>query len=310
MENVIFICYNYYKTIISIGEKVMADKRVIIIGNGPAGISAALYTSRAGIPTTIIGKDLGSLNKAEKIENYYGLTEPVSGKELALIGINQAKRVGAEYIEAQTVGLSFDGENFGVQTSEGEYFAKCVIIATGSQRSAPKIKGLASFEGKGVSYCATCDGFFYRKKDVAVLGFTEYALHEADELSHIASSVTVITNGETETTSFPNHYKVIRTKIASFEGDEKLEAVRFMDGQEIKCDGVFVAYGVAGSVDFARKLGAETENNKIVVNEDMSSSIPGLFAAGDCTGGMMQVAKAVYEGARAGTSAVKFIRSK
>ena len=282
---------------------------IIIIGNGPAGISAALYTARAGIKTTIIGKDFGALEKAEKIENYYGLTEPVSGKDLAIAGINQAKRVGAEYIEAQIVGLGFDGENYIVSSSVGNFTAGSVIIATGTQRSAPRVKGLKDFEGRGVSYCATCDAFFYRKKDVAVLGYTEYALHEASELSHVASSVTVLTNGEACTTDF-GAFKVIPTKLSALEGEEKLKRISFADGSSITVDGMFVAYGVAGSADLAKKLGAETENNKIIVDENMSSTLPGQFAAGDCTGGMMQVAKAVYEGAMAGTSAVKFIRAK
>ena len=289
--------------------KLELKNNVIIIGNGPAGISAALYTARAGVNTTIFGKDFGALEKAEKIENYYGLTEPVSGKDLAMAGINQAKRVGAEYIEAQIVGLGFDGESYIVNSSVGDFTATSVIIATGSQRSAPRIKGLTDFEGRGISYCATCDAFFYRKKDVAVLGYTEYALHEANELSHVAKSVTILTNGEACTTDF-SAFTVIPTKLSAIEGDDKLERITFADGNILNLDGLFIAYGVAGSADLAKKLGAETENNKIIVDDDMSSTLPGLFAAGDCTGGIMQVAKAVFEGAMAGTSAVKFIRAK
>ena len=281
---------------------------VIIIGNGPAGISAALYTARAGVETTIIGRDLGSLNKAEKIENYYGLSQAVSGKDLAIIGINQAKSVGAKYIEEQVVGILYYEEKFVVQTNKDGYATDSVIIATGSQRSAPRIKGITEFEGKGISYCAVCDAFFYRKKDVAVLGYTDYALHEANELSPVASSVTFLTNSETLISEVPDEYGVNTNKIAAFEGDDKLTTVRFENGETLAVDGVFIAYGVAGSADLARKIGAETENNKILVDENMSTNIPGLYAAGDCTGGMLQVAKAVYEGAKAGTEAVKFIR--
>lgn len=283
---------------------------VLIIGNGPAGVSAALYTTRAGLKTTIIGKDSGALAKAEKIENYYGFECPISGKELISEGIAQAKRIGAELIPDEAVGLGFE-DKLVVKTNKGEYKADAVIIATGSSRSTPKISGLSEYEGKGVSYCAVCDAFFHRGNDVAVLGHGEYALSEAMELLPIANSVTMITNGAQPISNIPKEISVVTKEIDTFAGeDDLLTSVKFKDGSDLSVTGAFVAIGVAGSSDLAKKIGAQTDGNKIVVDENMATNIPGLYAAGDCTGGMMQIAKAVYDGAKAGTEVIKYLRKK
>ena len=282
---------------------------VIIIGNGPAGVSAALYTSRAGISTLIIAKDAGALEKAEKIENYFGFGEPISGKELSERGIAQAKRLGVEFLNDEVVSLEYDGR-LGVVTKNNRYAAEAVVLATGAPRVAPRIKGLKEFEGAGVSYCAICDGFFYKEKDVAVLGCCEYALHEAQALMPLAKSVTLVTNAEKPMEGLPEGLTVITTKIKQLEGEGRLEALLFEDGSRLDVSGLFIAQGVAGSAELARKLGAETAVNRILVNENMETNIPGLFAAGDCTGGMLQIAKAVCQGAEAGAAAVKLIRSR
>ncbi|HOF94948.1 MAG TPA: NAD(P)/FAD-dependent oxidoreductase [Clostridia bacterium] len=282
---------------------------VIIIGNGPAGVSAALYTSRAGISTLIIAKDAGALEKAEKIENYFGFGEPISGKELSKRGIAQAKRLGVEFLDDEVVSLEYDGR-LGVVTKNNRYAAEAVVLATGAPRVAPRIKGLKELEGAGVSYCAICDGFFYKEKDVAVLGCCEYALHEAQALMPLAKSVTLVTNAEKPMEGLPEGLTVITTKIKQLEGEGRLEALLFEDGSRLDVSGLFIAQGVAGSAELARKLGAETAVNRILVNENMETNIPGLFAAGDCTGGMLQIAKAVCQGAEAGAAAVKLIRSR
>ena len=279
----------------------------VIIGTGPAGISAALYTARAGIKTTVIGKGLGALEKAEKIENYYGFSEPITGRELIENGIEQAKRIGAEIITDEVVGLGYT-DKLTVKTINGEYPADCVILTTGSSRQSPNIKGILEYEGRGVSYCAVCDAFFHKGKDVAVLGCCEYALAEATELLPVTNSVTLITNGTVPTPKIPPEIKIITTAIEEFAGNQVLEKVIFKDGAEILVSGVFVAIGVAGSSELARKMGVEINGNTIVVDSRMATNIPGLYAAGDCTGGMLQIAKAVYQGAVAGTEVIKYIR--
>jgi thioredoxin reductase (NADPH) len=282
---------------------------LLVVGNGPAGISAAIYAARAGINTMVIGRDGGALSKAGQVENYYGLEEPVSGKSLIDTGILQAKRLGIKILEDEVVGIGYEN-GFGVKTTHGEYHAKSIILATGAGRTTPKIEGFEQFDGKGISYCAVCDAFFHRGKDVAVLGSGEYAISEAMELLPVAKSVTILTNGEVPSIVIPPELKVETKKIAAFTGDEILNGVKLQDGTSLSLSGVFVAIGVAGSSDLARKLGAEVSGKKIVVNDAMETGIPGLFAAGDCTGGLLQIAKAVYQGAVAGTEATKFLRSR
>lgn len=280
---------------------------VVIIGSGPAGISAALYTARAGVDTTVLTKGPGSLARAEGIENYYGVPGSISGAELERRGIEGAKEVGVKFVEAEAVGLTFT-DKLTVETLSGEYPADAVILATGASRTAPPVPGLKDLEGRGVSYCATCDAFFYRGKDVAVMGSGEYALHEASALLPLAKSVTLLTGGAELTAQFPPEITVRTEKVEAILGQDKVSGVRLAGGEELPLDGVFIALGVAGSTALARKMGAEVDGNKIVVDANMMTTIPGLFAAGDCTGGLLQVAKAVYEGAVAGNEAAKVLR--
>lgn len=282
---------------------------VIIIGNGPAGISAALYTTRSGIETTVIGKDYGALGKASDIENYYGFSTPISGTDLITNGIEGAKRLGATIITDEVVGITFKNKLV-VITKENEYLADSIVIATGSSRATPKITGIKELEGRGVSYCAMCDAFFYRGKDVAVIGDGSYALHEAMALLPTSNSVTILTNGKEPSVEIPDTISIDTRAIASIDGIESVSGVVFKDGEQLSVNGIFIAIGVAGSADLAKKIGAETDNNRIVVDENMATTIPGLYAAGDCTGGLLQISKAVYEGAKAGTEVIKYLRSK
>lgn len=283
--------------------------KIVIVGSGPAGCSAALYAARAGMETTVISKGIGALQKAEQIQNYYGFEEGITGAELYRRGVAGAQAVGTQFVTAEVVGLDY-AATLVVQTTAGDYSADAVILATGTGRIAPKIAGLAEHEGRGVSYCATCDAFFYRGKTAAVLGTGEYALHEVQALLPLAGKVILCTNGEPLTAEFPAGVTVCTEKLEAIEGEETVTALRLAGGGLLPADGLFVALGVAGSAALARKLGAPVENGRIVVDEKMQTGIPGLFAAGDCTGGMLQVCKAVYEGALAATEAIKQIRGK
>lgn len=283
--------------------------KIVIVGSGPAGCSAALYAARAGMETTVISKGIGALQKAEQIQNYYGFEEGITGAELYRRGVAGAQAVGTQFVTAEVVGLDY-AATLVVQSTAGDYPADAVILATGTGRIAPKIAGLAEHEGRGVSYCATCDAFFYRGKTAAVLGTGEYALHEVQALLPLAGKVILCTNGEPLTAEFPAGVTVCTEKLEAIEGEETVTALRLAGGGLLPADGLFVALGVAGSAALARKLGAPVENGRIVVDEKMQTGIPGLFAAGDCTGGMLQVCKAVYEGALAATEAIKQIRGK
>ena len=286
-------------------------KNIIIIGSGPAGISAALYTVRAGIKTTVISKGMGALEKAESIENFYGVGA-VSGAELHQKGIESARSLGVEFIEDEIVGLNWLGQ-YEVEGKNGRYSADAVILATGSSRKAPKIKGITEFEAKGVSYCAVCDAFAARGTHSVVIGAGEYALHEAEALSGVADKITVLTNAQTDgrlddSVFTSRGFDVIDLPISEIRGENRVSSVIFENGQALNCSMVFVALGVAGSVELARKVGAYIENGRLMLDENMSLGLPGLYAAGDCTGGILQISKAVYEGTKAAFSAISFIK--
>lgn len=279
---------------------------VIVIGNGPAGISSAIYAKRNNLNVLVISKQESNLLLADKIENYYGFEKPISGKDLYEQGIKQAENLNISLVNEEVVDITFMG-NYEVSTSSNKYEAKTVIVSTGANRMAPRIKGLKEFEGRGVSYCAVCDGFFYRKKDVAVLGNKEYALHELNVLKQFANSVTLLTNGLEF--NLDDNVNLNLRKIKEIKGNEVVEEIVFEDDSTLKISGLFVAVGVASSLDFARKLGAEIQNNKLVVNELMQTNLPGLYACGDAVKGTPQIAKAVYEGMVAGMEASKYVRN-
>ena len=280
---------------------------IVIVGSGPAGVSAALYAVRAGVQTTVLTKGPGALDRAEKIENYYGFAQPVSGAELEHRSMENARRLGVQFVTAEAVGLTYT-DRLTVETVGKDYPADAVILATGASRAVPRIPGLAGLEGHGVSYCAACDAFFYRGKDVAVLGSGEYALHEVQALLPVVRSVTLLTNGAPLTADFPPEVTVCPQAVEAVLGETVVTGVQLSGGAQLPVSGVFVALGVAGSTALARKIGAEVDGNRIVVDARMQTTVPGLYAAGDCTGGLLQVAKAVYEGAQAGTEAAKALR--
>lgn len=286
----------------------MAD--ILILGYGPAGVSAALYGLRAGLDVLLVGKDAGALARAHMIENYYGLVKPLSGPELAEVGKKQALALGAKIADDEVTDLFFDGSEFVAKGLSGEYRGKACIMATGSARKKQALPGMAELEGHGVSYCAVCDAFFYRKKKVAVLGSGEYALHEVSELLPIASSVTLLTHGNPTSATFPDTVAVEKRQIAELLGGGTFQGVRYEDGTEEAFDGLFVALGSASASDLARKAGAAFEGANPVLGPDFQTTVPGLFAAGDCTGGTLQVSVAVGEGAVAGLAAIKYLREK
>jgi thioredoxin reductase (NADPH) len=288
---------------------------VIIIGKGPSGISAALYTQRANLETIVIGREGSSLEKAEKIENYYGFEEAISGEKLLRNGENQAQRLGVQILEEEVAAIAkfYKEKYFKVSSIEGEYYSRAVLIATGQPNKKIDMEGLKEFEGRGVSYCTTCDGFFYKNMTIGILGNSAYAIHEAMELEAYTRDITLFTNGAEldvtgELADKAGEYKINTRPILKLTGDEYLQEIHFKDGYSQKLDGLFVAYGTASSVDFAKKLGVEVENNAIVVDLKQSTNIEGVYAAGDCTGGFKQIATAVGQGAVAGKNMIEFVR--
>ena len=228
---------------------------VIIIGAGPAGISASLYTSRANLDTLVLYQEESALKKTKNIANYYGFEDGISGEQLYKTGINQARKTGVKIKREEVTNIEIVGKEFKVVTENQQYKTRTVILATGNKKNRPNIKGIENFEGKGVSYCALCDGFFYKNRNVSIIGNGNYAISEVNELINIVNSITILTNGKKAPELRAYNVKIDTKEIESINGEKKVEEIQFKDGTSLKTEGIFVAQGMAGSMDFAKKLG-------------------------------------------------------
>jgi len=288
----------------------------IIIGLGPAGLSAAIYCSRAGLQTILFGeKEKSQLWKASAIENYFGIP-PSQGKKILLTGIKQAEKFGTKIIEEEIVSIKQDKEIFTAKTPTGkEFSAKTIIFATGQPLCKTGIKNEEELTGRGVQYCAVCDGFFYKGKKIAVIGNGNFAAEQAMELIAYTKDITIISNGKKFEINKKytdllkkNKIKLIDLKITSFNGGKKLESIQTTRGK-IQFDGAFIGIGCSAS-SFAKRLGIETKGNSIVIDTHGKTNVPGIYAAGTCTGEISQVAVSAGEGCKAAISVIKQIRGK
>ena len=279
----------------------------MVIGAGPAGLSAALNARVRNKSVAVVSRRLTSpsLEKAPWVDNYLGI-ERISGSELSGRFVEHARTAGAELIESDITGIFNLGDSFAALGSEREFSAKAVVIATGSVQEA-SIPGESELLGMGVSYCATCDGPLYKGKKVVVLGYTAHAIEEANFLAQICSEVTYVVARSIKAEDRPElaeGIRVLKKRVLGIRGENKVEEVE-LDGETIPADGVFV---VRDSIPVERLLeGIEVADGAIVVDREMATNVPGVFAAGDCTGRPYQVAKAVGEGLVAGLSAARYI---
>lgn len=279
----------------------------IVIGGGPAGVTAAVYAVRGGLDVLLIHNGASALHKTSRIQNYYGFAD-ISGVELYDAGIAQAANIGVNVLSGEVTFVKTDGTLFYVSAHGNEYLGKTAIIALGAARKPPEIGGIKELEGKGVSYCAVCDGFFYRKKRVGVVGAGEYAEHEYSFLKGVAGETFLLTNGDVP--SFEADKTVAEKIVRVVENNGRLAGVEFDGGKTIELDGLFVASGVMGGVGLCKSLGVFTdERGNIKTDERGMTNIDGLFAAGDCTSGIKQIGKAVADGMTAGMSAIAFVKA-
>ena len=238
----------------------------------------------------------------------YGFIDGITGDKLYYNGIRQAEKLGIDVKNEEVLKIEFCADGFKVITNVKTHLTKSIILATGTKKNAPKIKGIKEFEGKGISYCAICDGFFYKNKTVAVVGNGSYAVSEANDLINIVSKLIILTNGAERPQIRGDNVEINSKPIKEFAGQDKIEKVEFNDGTDLKIDGAFIAQGSADSSDFARKLGIILNDNKIKVDENMETNIKGIFACGDCIGGTLQISKAVDDGMVAGLSVIKYLK--
>ncbi|HHU22334.1 MAG TPA: NAD(P)/FAD-dependent oxidoreductase [Clostridiales bacterium] len=264
---------------------------IIIVGGGPAGLSAAMTARNRAKSVIVISNpaEASGLYKAERVDNYPGLPQ-IKGADIHGAMLSHALALGAEFITKRVISAMPSGNGFFVSAGADFYECRALIVATGIVQSSA-YPGEKELLGRGVSYCATCDGMLYRGKKVAVIGLSSDAEEEADFLRGIGCEVLYFNK--------PQKYQII--------GGDKVEALSAA-GTEHKVEGVFILRNTLAVSSLLP--GIEMEDNHIKVGRDMSTSVPGLFAAGDCTGRPYQIAKAVGEGNVAALSAVAWLDKK
>ncbi|MDR3559430.1 MAG: FAD-dependent oxidoreductase [Candidatus Pacebacteria bacterium] len=300
---------------------------LIIIGAGPAGLAASIYASRYGINHMVIGRILGGqISETHNIDNYPGLEE-VSGFEFSQKWSNHVKKYGAEILPHLVENIEQENDLFKLKIdNKREVKAQTVLLALGAKRRELGIEREMEFMGKGVSYCATCDGFFYKEKTVAVIGGADSAVSSAVYLSDICEKVYLIyRKSELRCELFwtkkaKNNSKIeilYDTRPICVLGEKKvaglaIENIPTMKTSDLELDGIFVEIGSIPNTDLAKKLGVETdEGGYIKINPDSSTNIPGIFAAGDATTGsdkFCQVITAASEGAIATRSIFNWLK--
>lgn len=278
----------------------------VIIGRGPAGLTAAIYLARAGKRVLVIGGENKIWNKNVVINNYFGVKE-VNGEELMIRGEEQAKSFGAEIKKGLVFKVLVKEDKFVVKAGK-DYECRNLLIATGKALTKKEVSNEEDYVGKGVSYCVSCDGFFFKNKKVFVVGNEEYALEEAVELLNYTKDVTLVSNGKKlkfdESELEEKGIKFKNFSIEKIKGEDSVESVVTSEGV-FEVNGLFIMSGSADSNDFARMMGVIVEKGKIKVDENMKTNMSFVWAAGDCTKGLAQIATAVGEGAIAGTSIIK-----
>jgi thioredoxin reductase (NADPH) len=300
------------------------DYDVVIIGGGPAGLSAGIYTARARLNSLLIERGVvgGQILNAEQVENYPGFPEGISGFDLTQFMHQQAVRFGLETVTTEVIGIEIDKEQKVVKTTQGDFAARAVIIASGSERQKLGVPGEAEFTGKGVSYCATCDAAFFKEKPVVVIGGGNAAITEALHLSKFASGVIVIhRRNQLRATRILQEKAFAEPKIG-FLWDSVVEEVvgeafvkqlrvrNVATGQESVLDasGVFISIGFKPNTDYLKGILTLDATGAIVTNDKMEAGVAGIFAAGDIrSNSIRQVISAAGDGATAAIYAEKYI---
>ncbi len=295
---------------------------IIIIGAGPAGLTAAIYALRAGKTVKVLEKNSfgGQINFSPKIENYPGFTQ-ISGAELADALVEQALAQGADFEIEEVSGIEKTPDGFAIKTDCAKHDCKAVIIATGAKHRHLGVEGEDKYIGEGISFCAVCDGAFYADKEVVVIGGGNSALQEALLLAETSKKVTIVQNLESFTgeqrlvdliEAKDNIEYILGATVEKFFGDDEIHGAVIKDSKtgketEIYADGFFEAIGLAPENEQFENV-AELERGYVKSDEKCLTKTPGIFTAGDCrTKSIRQIATAVADGAVAALAACDFI---
>jgi len=300
---------------------------VIIIGGGPGGLTAGLYTSRARLSTLLIESALfgGQMTTTELIENYPGFPQGVTGDELSRLMEDQAKKFGMKTVTQEVVKVSLEGDVKVVQTYETTYRCEALIVSTGAEYRKLGIPGEKEFAGKGVSYCATCDGAFFRDSQIVVVGGGDSALTEALFLTKFARELTIIHRRDAlrgtkiyqeRALASPKIKFLWNSIVQEIKGDSTVRSINVKNVKtgeikEVETEGVFLFVGLVPRTQFLKGVVQMDEAGYISTNEDCETSTKGIFAVGDCRKKLLrQIATAVGDGATAAFAAEKFLEIK
>jgi thioredoxin reductase (NADPH) len=300
---------------------------VIIIGGGPGGLTAGLYTSRARLSTLLIESALygGQMTTTELIDNYPGFPQGVTGDELSRLMEEQAKKFGMETVTEEVVKVSSEGDMKAVQTYESTYRCEALIICTGTEYRKLGVPGEKVFAGKGVSYCATCDGAFFKDSQIVVVGGGDSALTEALFLTKFAKELTIIHRRDAlrgtkiyqeRIFANPKIKMLWNSVVQEIKGDSIVRSivvknVKTGEVNEFDTEGVFLFVGLSPRTQFLKGLVNLDEAGYIITDENCETSVKGIFAAGDCRKKLLrQVATAVGDGATAAFAAEKYLEDR
>lgn len=303
------------------------EYEVIIIGGGPAGLTAGIYTSRAGLRTLLIETALpgGQMTTTEMIENYPGFPQGITGDELGRLMEEQAKRFGLNLINQEVLEVRLEGEKKIVRTYESEYISKTLIISSGTEYRRLGIPGEETFIGKGVSFCATCDGAFFKDSRIVVVGGGDSALTEAIFLTKFAKEVTIIHRRDAlratkiyqdRALANPKIKFLWNSVVREVKGDKMVQSIvvkNVKNGElkEFETEGVFLFVGLSPRTQFLKNIVEMDKEGYILTNGNGETSVRGIFAAGDCRKKLLrQISTAVGDGATAAFAAEKFLESK
>ncbi|MCK4908443.1 MAG: FAD-dependent oxidoreductase [Planctomycetes bacterium] len=298
----------------------MIKRDVLIIGSGPAGLQAAIYAARKKVSVLVIGKFADSSLERNEIDNYYGFKSPVNGTDLLRSGRAQAEKFGAEFHPEDVLSIIREQHIFTIKTDTGEIIeAKAIIIATGISRTKLGLKDEAKYQGRGISYCVDCDGFYYKNKKVALVGDGSAAVSGAllmakytDQVILVSKKLNVVREFKTQLDASPVK-QMPGQKITEILGDgKKVVGFKADQGEKVEVDGIFIELGAKGVVELFMPLGVDLtpgQLNYIVANKKQETNVSGVFAAGDICGPPFQIAKSVGEGCLAGIFASDYVKS-
>ena len=295
---------------------------VIIIGAGPAGISASIYLKRANVNCLLLESEApgGLLNKIHKIENYPGFTDD-TGSILAFRMYSQVENLRIDLKIEKVINIKSTNDSYEVFTKNNTFISKYIIIATGRTPKKLEVKNSEKYEGKGISYCAVCDGALYRNKDIAIVGGGNTAIDTANYMSNIANKIYIINRssnlradqkGQEEIKKLENVNVLYNTKLKDIIGDDTgVQGVVLEDGTEINLSGIFVCIGQTNNSAFYQNLNLKTDNRGIVVDKDLKTTANNVYACGDSISkDLYQVVTATSEGAIVASNIIKLVRSK